>query len=76
MTTTTPNEAAEGLNMIRLTAGVHDWFCGGARHNGSRPHIGWACERGARRIFDVYTEQTTDWSLLQKMLGLDEEAAR
>jgi hypothetical protein len=70
----TTNEAAERLDMVKLTAGVHDWFCGSSRHNGRRPYIGWACERGARRIFDVYSDQTADWSLLQKML--DEKAVR
>ena len=52
---------SQGPEMGALTRGVHRWFCGdGVKHGDKgRPHIGWACERGAEAILATLREGET-----------------
>ena len=50
----------ESLDLHRLGAGVHLWFCGTTgKHDPDspkRPAIRWACERGAEAIAKAYAK--------------------
>ena len=50
---------SQGPEMGALTRGVHRWFCGdGVKHGDKlRPHIGWACERGAASILATLRDE-------------------